>query len=300
VWTAAGTAVATLTGHTAPVRCLAWSPDSQTVASASADGTVRLWNRTGRLVHILPGVDPLFSLAWSPDGTILAAGAIAFPGPTATGPAQPPGIVTLWRPDGTRLHTISAGGTGGKFLNLAWSPDGALIAAGAVQYADWHADGSPVAVLPAGDTVAWALAWAPDSMSLAVGDESGNLVLDWRTGDIIGSAHFPGGVNALSYAPDERGLAVGSTGRVQFVHPDDPAKVVWSASTADGAGRVAWSPDGRRLAVAITGGLAVLRLDGSAAAILGSCPGDPVAFAWGGRALAATMNQGRLCVWEAP
>lgn len=208
--------------------------------------------------------------------------------------------MTLWRPDGTRLLTVSAGGTGGKFLNLAWSPDGALLAAGAVDYADWHADGSLVAVLPAGDSVAWAMAWAPDSVSLAVGDESGNLVLDGRAGDIIGSAHFPGGVNALSYAPDERGLAVGLDKQMQFVHPDDPTHVAWSAFTADGAGRVAWSPDGQRLAIAITGGLAVLRLDGTASAVLTGCPGDPVAFAWSRAALAAATDMGRVCAWKDP
>ncbi|MGZ6259047.1 MAG: hypothetical protein ACXWQ6_11300, partial [Candidatus Limnocylindrales bacterium] len=93
---------------------------------------------------------------------------------------------------------------------------------------------------------------------------------------------------------------VGLNDRLQFVHPDDPEKAVWSAFTADGAGRVAWAPDGQRLAIAVTDGLDILRLDGSATATLTGCPGAPVAFGWTGSAIAAMTDQGRLCVWRAP
>ena len=34
----------TLKGHTAPVNCLAFSPDSQQLVSGSDDRTVNLWN----------------------------------------------------------------------------------------------------------------------------------------------------------------------------------------------------------------------------------------------------------------
>jgi WD40 repeat protein len=38
-----GAALARLTGHTAPVETLSWSPDGKTLASGSTDSTVRLW-----------------------------------------------------------------------------------------------------------------------------------------------------------------------------------------------------------------------------------------------------------------
>ncbi len=70
------TVIETFQGHTGPVRSIAFSPDSQVLASASEDRSVRLW----RLSH--GGLDaPPFdhragvaSLAYSPDGRLLATG----------------------------------------------------------------------------------------------------------------------------------------------------------------------------------------------------------------------------------
>jgi WD40 repeat protein len=295
LWTAAGRPVATLSGHTGVVHCAAWSPDSKLLATASADGSVRLWDRLGRLVRSLPGTDPVFGLAWSPDGSILAAGAISFAG-------QLQGVITLWHSTGTLMRSLGTSFTGGKFLNLAWSPDSLLLAAGASDYVDWHLDGSQVAILRQGGTPAWAMAWSADSTTVAIGDENGSLAIVDTTGSIVGAAQFPSDVNALSSVPDGSGLIVGLNGKVELTHPLDPqnpAHAIWSADTADD-GHVAWSPDGHRLAIAVTDGLAILSEDGSAVAALTGCPGDPVAFAWTGTNLAAATASGSLCAWQAP
>jgi WD40 repeat protein len=53
---------------------MAWSPDGQTIASASRDGTIRFWEaRSGNLLLRIKGhTASVNSVAWSPNGQILA------------------------------------------------------------------------------------------------------------------------------------------------------------------------------------------------------------------------------------
>jgi WD40 repeat protein len=70
--------LAPLTGHTAPVYGLAFSPDGHTLATASVDTTARLWNvtdpaRPSVLAALLVGhTDNVYSAVFSPDGHTLA------------------------------------------------------------------------------------------------------------------------------------------------------------------------------------------------------------------------------------
>jgi WD40 repeat protein len=73
----------TLSGHTMLLHDMAYSPDGRTLASASADRTVKLWEvATGRAIQTLrqdaePGerlaFNAFWSVAFSPDGRILAS-----------------------------------------------------------------------------------------------------------------------------------------------------------------------------------------------------------------------------------
>jgi WD40 repeat protein len=68
-----GDVVRKLQGHKDKVWSVAFAPDGKTVAAASRDEAVHLWNvDSGKVVHQLP-IKDCFNLAFSPDGTKLAA-----------------------------------------------------------------------------------------------------------------------------------------------------------------------------------------------------------------------------------
>ena len=74
------TSLTVLTGHSAPVTNVVWSPNGQFLATSaggfySTDFTIRLWRADGTLVKVLSGHSaPVTGLAWSADSQVLASG----------------------------------------------------------------------------------------------------------------------------------------------------------------------------------------------------------------------------------
>jgi len=105
-----------LSGHNHAVGEVAWSHDSQFLASSSYDKTCRVWNAaTGTPRATLVGHGGfVYSVAWNHDGTRLAT-------------AGAEGTIKLWDPsNGTEVLTLA--GHSGNTWSVAWSPDGASLA----------------------------------------------------------------------------------------------------------------------------------------------------------------------------
>jgi WD40 repeat protein len=120
---ATGKTIATLEGHTRPVRAVAFSPDGARVLTGSDDNTARLWDAsTGKTVAALDGhTDAVWAVAFSPDGAHVLTGSFDK-------------TARLWdAATGKTVATLE--GHTGPVRTVAFSPDGARVLTGSEDHA---------------------------------------------------------------------------------------------------------------------------------------------------------------------
>ncbi|PTL83721.1 CHAT domain-containing protein [Vitiosangium sp. GDMCC 1.1324] len=108
-----------LQGHTDSVRTLAFAPDEKRVATASKDGTVRIWREGGMFLRELspPGEKSPFAVAWDLKGSQLAV-------------SGRHGLVLLWRTLDAEEPELLPSGHTDEISAMAFSPQGELLLTG--------------------------------------------------------------------------------------------------------------------------------------------------------------------------
>ncbi|BBD61132.1 WD-40 repeat-containing protein [Nostoc sp. HK-01] len=234
--------VNTLEGHSSRVNSLSFSPDGKTLASGSADNTIKLWNvSTGKLLKTLSGYSsPVYSLSFSPDGKTLASGSAD-------------NTIKLWNVStGKLLKTLS--GYSSPVYSLSFSPDGKTLASGSADNTIklWNVStGKLLKTLSGYSSPGYSLSFSPGGKTLASGSADNTIkVWDVSTGKLLKTLNgHSNSVWSVSFSPDGKTLASGS---------GDNTIKLWDVSTgkflktlsghSSYVNSVSFSPDGKTLA----------------------------------------------------
>ncbi len=234
----------TLVGHQDPVWSIAWSPDGTRLATASEDKTVQLWEAT--------------------QGRKLQ---------TLTG--HQAGILSIvWSPDGSKLATasedktakvwdVSSGralltlsGHSAEVFSISWSPDGTKIATGSVDKTTkiWDvASGRELRTLAGHTGTIYSVAWSPDGNMLATASEDKtaklwNPILGQELRTLVGHQAF---VMSIAWSSDGMKLVTGGQDKTARVWDEATGRelLVLRGHLGEVAS-VAWSSDGHQIATA--------------------------------------------------
>ncbi|MGE0298744.1 MAG: hypothetical protein AB7I38_11580 [Dehalococcoidia bacterium] len=233
------------------VRAVTFAGESGLFAVAGDDGRlVLLRHGPGQLPEVVGSIEahsgPIQSLAWSPDGTVLASGSADK-------------TVRLWTVEGGGLAPLGAplAGHTATVWSMAWRDPSTLITAakdGAARI--WNVANpalpSVVRTMPTATGGLLAISLAPGAGRLVGGGQDGST-LTWDLPSTVLTDRIPR-VSAIALSPDRRWLATGAgTTTVRLWDLRDPTHPVRTGppdigDAAYARTAIAWSADGHTLA----------------------------------------------------
>jgi WD40 repeat protein len=238
-----------LAGHRARVGSVAWSPDGTRIATASIDGTARIWKADGSpLAELCGHTDAVTCIVWRRDGKQLAT-------------SGRDGTVRLWTSDGKPgrvIHGFDAGVT-----CVAFSPDGSRLVTGDENrlVRIWRIDGTLIAKCEGHHGPIHSVDWSPNGKAIVSGcqgyvprDGQGGEFAFVRIWDPDGrflrslDGHL-GHVDSVRFNPDGSKIATtAEDGRVRIWSTAD-GTLLTTANCGSNA-ILRWTPDGTQLYVA--------------------------------------------------
>ncbi|MCA9963488.1 MAG: hypothetical protein KC423_04565 [Anaerolineales bacterium] len=287
---------AVLDAHSSFVFSVAWSPDGEKLASASAGGAVVIWNTTTweQLTVLLGHSSTALSMSWSPDGDRLAS-------------ASADGAVVIWNTTTWEQLTVLLGHSSAVW-SMSWSPDGDRLASASNDHTVviWNtATWEQLTILLGHSSSVLDVAWSPDGRWLASASDDRTMVI-WNTAtwkQLTVLLEHSSTTLSMSWSPDGEKLASAS---------DNRTVVIWNTATweqltvlqghSSSVLDVAWSPNGDRLASASHDSSAVIWntatweqltvLQGHSSAVLN------VVWSPDGERLASASDDQTIVIWQ--
>ncbi|MEP6519738.1 AAA-like domain-containing protein [Microcoleus vaginatus] len=233
-----------LEGHNNVVISVAVSPDGKTLASASFDNTIKLWNlQSQKPIATLTGhSNPVYSVAFSPDGKTLAS-------------ASSDKTIKLWNLESQKELTTLTGHSRSVW-SVAFSPDGLILASasGDKTIKLWNLESQKeLTTLTGHSSYIRSVAFSPDGKTLASASYDNTIKL-WNLESqkelttLIGHCDL---VNSVAFSPDGLILASASHDKtIKLWNLESQKELTTLTGHSSLVNSVAFSSDGKTLASA--------------------------------------------------
>ncbi len=228
--------------HNDSVNNVVFSPDGKTIATASFDRTAKLWNLQGQEIAILKHNRWVFKVVFSPDGNSLA---------TASGDditkLSSDHTAKLWNLQGKQIATLKHNG---KVYDVMFSPDGKTIATASSDNTAklWNFKGQQIATLKHNDEV-YNVVFSPDGKTVATASSDNTAKLWNLQGKQIATFKHNSEVYNVLFNPNGKTVATASNDGV--VRLWTQVGNDWQQLAEYQGGDGVLNPDGKLIAVVV-------------------------------------------------
>ncbi|MBD1813158.1 AAA-like domain-containing protein [Microcoleus vaginatus DQ-U2] len=283
-----------------------FSPDSQTIVTATDDNYIKLWQTNGTLQATLTGhTNKIRRAIFSPSGLIIVS-------------ASDDQTLKIWQKDGKLIHDIK--GHRGQITSVSFSPDGKIIASASVDGTVklWKITGEELSSLKLERGWITSASFSPDGQIIAAAGTDGTVKL-WSLRKLVEKLQKQQSIEAgidiklsrtlqmesdkimsVNFSPDGAMLAAASAGGTARIWSKDGTPLSILKHTS-GLTNISFSPDSQMLLSASTDKMVRLwNIDGT---LLKTLKGNTDAvwsasFSPDGKAIASASADGTVMLWN--